>query len=670
MSSLARLSFRQNICLVVVVLGVFVGGTWATVKFTTDYLLYHDATLTARDWAKFLATGVADLEQIASGEQPSAASMAFFEAIRRSDDVFRYEIFNRDGYSQLVSDRDKIALVDVSEFSKEAALAAATGRLVVDVKHGDAADLPSFFARAFVPVVIDNRAIGVVVTFVDQTEIHDIFEKAFLIATMLLCLLIGLAFSIPAVAWYRRTLEKQQADRHIRFLAEHDVLTGLSNRADFIEKLDRTLASLPMRGDNLAVHFVDIDRFKEVNDTFGHDGGDFLLKTVGERLLAGSRIDDVVARFGGDEFVLVQRGFTGRQGAEAFASRIAAAMAVPVQFKDQEVYVTVSIGVALAPGDGNNSDRLLKCADLALYQSKADGRNCVRFFLPGMDAALAARSRIEKAVRHAVQSDGFVLHYQPVFHVASRRLIGFEALIRLQAPDGTLIPPMQFIPVAEEIRVIDRIGAWVLREACRAASGWPEHLTVAVNLSPAQFEAGSVSEVVAAALADTGLAPHRLELEITESLLLGNTDPIMTELQRLKAMGVAIVMDDFGTGYSSLSYLWRFPFNKIKIDRSFIQGFDNPGRDAEKVVKTIIALGRELHMEVTVEGVETAIQAAFLDKADADQVQGFFFGRPAPAAEVAATILTDYRQSLSPQSRNDVDGAQARLIAPTAAMGL
>ena len=361
----------------------------------------------------------------------------------------------------------------------------------------------------------------------------------------------------------------------------------------------------------------------------------------------------MVARFGGDEFVLVQRGFTGRQGAEAFANRIAAAMAAPVHFKDQEIYVTVSVGVALAPDDGNNSDRLLKCADLALYQSKADGRNCVRFFLPEMDAALAARSKIEKAVRHAVQSDGFVLHYQPVFDVASRRLIGFEALIRLQAPDGTLIPPMEFIPIAEEIRVIDRIGAWVLREACRAAAGWPEHLMVAVNLSPAQFEAGSVSEVVAAALADAGLAPHRLELEITESLLLGNTDAIMTELQRLKAMGVAIVMDDFGTGYSSLSYLWRFPFNKIKIDRSFIQGFDNPGRDAEKVVKTIIALGRELHMEVTVEGVETAIQAAFLDKADADQVQGFFFGRPASAAEVAATIFTDYQQSLSPQSRND-----------------
>jgi EAL domain-containing protein (putative c-di-GMP-specific phosphodiesterase class I) len=286
-----------------------------------------------------------------------------------------------------------------------------------------------------------------------------------------------------------------------------------------------------------------------------------------------------------------------------------------------------------------------------------------------MDEALAARSKIEKAIRDAVQNDGFVLHYQPVFDVASQRLTGFEALIRLPALDGTLIPPMEFIPIAEEIRLIERIGAWVLREACRAAAAWPEHLTVAVNLSPSQFEAASVSEIVAAALQEAGIAAHRLELEITESLLLGNTDDIMIELRRLKAMGVAIVMDDFGTGYSSLSYLWRFPFNKIKIDRSFMQGFDNPGRDAEKVVKTIIALGRELHMVVTVEGVETANQAAFIDLADVAQVQGFFFGRPAAAADVAATILADCQKSLQLQSRSDVEEAQLRLVEPTNAVG-
>jgi EAL domain-containing protein (putative c-di-GMP-specific phosphodiesterase class I) len=240
----------------------------------------------------------------------------------------------------------------------------------------------------------------------------------------------------------------------------------------------------------------------------------------------------------------------------------------------------------------------------------------------------------------------YELHFQPVFEVSGRHLTGFEALVRLPAEDGTLIAPKVFIPVAEEIRLIDKIGAWVLNEACRTAATWPEHLTVAVNLSPAQFECGDIVEIVADALARSGLAPQRLELEITENLLLGNSEAILRDLQRLKAMGVAIVMDDFGTGYSSLSYLWRFPFNKIKIDRSFMQAFDGSEHNAEKVVKTIIALGRELRMQVTVEGVETATQAAFLDKADPDQVQGFFFGRPLPAAELAGGLLSDFKKTL------------------------
>jgi EAL domain-containing protein (putative c-di-GMP-specific phosphodiesterase class I) len=266
--------------------------------------------------------------------------------------------------------------------------------------------------------------------------------------------------------------------------------------------------------------------------------------------------------------------------------------------------------------------------------------------VPEMDASLQARIALEKTLRDAVLHEKFILHYQPLFEISGQRLIGFEALIRLPAEDGTLIPPLTFIPVAEDMRLIDKIGAWVLREACKAAATWPEPLTVAINLSPAQFEAASVSTIVASALRETGLAPSRLELEITEMLLLGSSEAVMTELQALKAMGVAIVMDDFGTGYSSLSYLWRFPFDKIKIDRSFMQGFDASGRDAETVVKTIIALGRELDMRVTVEGVETAKQAAFLDGADADQVQGFFFGRPIAGSEISALILTDYLRLL------------------------
>ena len=636
-------SIGRNIAWTAAVLVMLIGGTLAAVKITTDYLLYESATSEARSWAGFMANSIVDLEPIAAGELPSAASMSFFQWAQKSDQVFRYEIFNREGYSQLVADHNKIALLTLSDYSAAAASAGTTGRPVVETKEGNLPDLPSFYARAYVPVLVDQVPIAVVAAYVDQTQERDRVHYAFLLAAIALCLLSALSFGVPAIALYRRTKEKQQGDRRIRFLAHHDALTGLANRTRLVQRLDEAFAALPAWG-SFAVHFIDIDSFKEINDSLGHDGGDFVLKTVAERLRGVTRVNDVVARLGGDEFVVIQSHVDGRDQAEEFANRLTSALTAPMWFKESEIVSTVSIGVALAPVFGDNPERLLKSADLALYKCKSDGRNCIRFFRPEMDAELLERIELEKSIRNAVLTDNFVLHYQPMFQISGRRLVGFEALIRLPAQDGTLIPPLVFIPVAEELRLIDKIGAWSLREACRTAKLWPKHLTVAVNLSPAQFAAGSVSALVAAALEDAGLEPHRLELEITETLLLENAEAIMTELQTLKAMGVAIVMDDFGTGYSSLSYLWRFPFDKIKIDRSFMQGFDSARRDAETVVKTIIGLGRELNMGVTVEGVETAKQASFLERADGDQAQGFYFGRPVPAAEVAANILTDFQQ--------------------------
>jgi len=450
------------------------------------------------------------------------------------------------------------------------------------------------------------------------------------------------------VATFEDVTEWRKAQAQISYMAHHDALTGLANRTQLVKKLEKVLAVLPLKGGSVAVHFVDLDSFKKVNDTLGHDGGDFLLKTAAERLRSVTRVGDVVARLGGDEFVVVQTGVSSKDQADDLARRLTSAVTAPMKFRGQSIIAAVSVGVALAPEDGDDPERLLKSADLAMYKAKADGRNCIRFFQPEMDAELLARSKLEATIRDAVLHDRFELHYQPLFEMTERRLTGFEALIRLPAEDGILIPPLVFIPVAEELQLIERIGAWALRAACRTAVTWPGNLTVAVNLSPAQFLpglAGSISDIVAAALKDAGLAAHRLELEITETLLLGDSGAIMAELQTLKAMGVAIVMDDFGTGYSSLSYLWRFPFDKIKIDRCFMQGVEGSGRDARTIVKTIIALGRELNMRVTVEGVETAAQAAFLDKADGDQVQGFFFGRPVPGSEVSAYILADFQKT-------------------------
>jgi diguanylate cyclase (GGDEF)-like protein len=621
---------------------LFAVGVGVVLKKTVDYLLYWDATAAAESWARYVAENVTDLEDIAAGAQPSAESMAFLIRTQQIRYVFGFEIINSFGNVQIFSDGSKISSIHGAVHSDTAARAVTLGEPIISVNEGTPPVRPKIYSEAYLPIIVDGRPKAVVAAFVDLSEQRDHFRKAFLLAALALFLLISGAVGIPTIAWVRRTKEKRSADRRIRYLAHHDVLTGLANRASLTEILDKALLRLPFRGSSLAVHFIDLDHFKGINDAFGHAGGDFLLKTFAERLQVLTRSDDVMARLGGDEFVVVQNNVNSRDEAEKFAHRVVAALTAPVKFNAFELAATLSIGFALAPEDGDSSERLLKSADLALYKAKADGRNCVRYFLPEMEATSQARVELEKMIRNAINHNGFLLHYQPIFEIANRRLIGFEALVRLAAEDGTLIPPLDFIPVAEALRLVDKIGTWVLREACRTAATWPRHLSIAVNMSVAQFGVGDVCNAVTAALSEAGLEPHRLQLEVTESLLLGDSESVMTELRALKAMGVAIVMDDFGTGYSSLSYLWRFPFDKIKIDRSFIAGLDHAGQNSETVVRTIIALGRALNMSVTVERVETAKQAAFVHDAEGDQAQGYFFGRPIPAAEVAAAILGDF----------------------------
>ena len=657
--------FWRYVAALVVVLVLLVGGTWVIVKATTDHLLYQTATRAAQLWAKYLADNVVDLEQIAAGEAPSSASLTFLATARTSGAVFRYTVFNRYGYSMLVADREKVTPIDLSEFNPIAAEAVKRDRAVVDAKEGRAPGEPAYFAQAYVPALVQGRPVAVVAAYVDLTAERESFVWAFLLAALSLCSLTALSFGVPAVAWYRRTREKQHADRRIQFLAHHDVLTGLANRARLIERLEAALAVMPSTSGLVAVHFIDVVHFKQINDGFGHDGGDFLLATVGERLRALTRIEDMVARLGGDEFVVVQTGFAQKSQAEEFAGRLAQVLRAPAYFREQEILATFTIGVAIAPADGASAERLLKSADLALYAGKAAGRDRIRFFAPEMDEALQKRVALEKVIRDCVAHGKFVLHYQPVFEMDSKRLVGFEALVRLPAPDGTLVSPTEFIPVAEEMRMIDKIGAWVLGEACRTATSWPKELTVAVNLSPSQFESGTIEQTVTDALKESGLDPRRLELEITESLLMHNSDATMATLRRLKDMGLSVVMDDFGTGYSSLSYLWKFPFDKIKIDRSFMESFAKSGRDVETVVKTIIALGREMNMRVTVEGVETAAQVDFLYNAHADQVQGFYFGKPLPAADMTADSLAQLRKSMPPAPPGHVTNGKLRLVEPT-----
>jgi diguanylate cyclase (GGDEF)-like protein len=653
MFSFATRSLRGTIALLVLVLAALAGGSWAIEKLTIEHLLNRDAVSTGHSWASYLAQTVGDLPQIARGEKPSAASLAFFERAQKVGNVFRYKIFDPDGYLRLVSDELTAFGTDsqnLGEHNAAAAAAIAAGRPLVVAKEGKPPGRPPFFSEAYVPVIVGGRTIAIVEAYVDQTEKREHFLTTLTLAAIALGLLTTLAFGVPAAAWYRRTKEKQRAEERVNFLAHHDAMTGLPNRNRLVEKLQQGLLAAP--GRMMALHCIDLDHFKNVNDTLGHDAGDTLIMATAERLRAVAGSNDLVARFAGDEFAMLQLDVADADEATRMAGRVLEALSKPFLLNGHEIAVTASVGIALAPKDGDTPARLLKSADLAMYKSKADG-NCLRLFAPEMDDELLARLELEKAIREATQSDGFALHFQPVVDMPDGRLTGFEALLRLRAADGSFIPPAVFIPVAEEMGLIGRIGAWVVREACRTAATWPKHLTVAVNLSPAQFAADSVSDMVAAALMETGLAPSRLELEITESLLLGDTGAVMAELGRLKALGVAIVMDDFGTGYSSLSYLWRFPFDKIKIDRAFMLGFDTADENVKTIVQTIVGLGRSLRMRVTAEGVENARQAEFVRDVDCDHVQGFYYGRPTPPTELAAWILADFQDTMQPTDAAD-----------------
>lgn len=425
---------------------------------------------------------------------------------------------------------------------------------------------------------------------------------------------------------------RRAAEAHIEHMAHHDALTGLPNRVLLRERLAQAVARVG-RGEPCAVLCLDLDRFKEVNDTLGHPIGDALLRAVTERLQDEVRETDTLSRLGGDEFAIVQSGAELPGDARALAGRLVAALSRPFQIEGHQVVIGTSIGIALAPGDGNDPDALLKAADLALYRAKETARGTWCFFEPEMDARMQARRALEIELRRAIALEEFELYYQPVVDAQHALLSGFEALVRWRHPERGMVSPGDFIPLAEETGLIVPLGAWVLQRACADAAGWPEKVKVAVNLSPVQFGGAGPVRAVAAALQASGLDPSRLELEITETAMLRETDAVLAILGELKALGVSIAMDDFGTGYSSLGYLRQFPFDRVKIDRSFIQGLGQCP-DSAAIVQAVTGLCSALGMGVTAEGVETKDQLAELADVKDMQVQGYFFSPPRPAADV------------------------------------
>jgi diguanylate cyclase (GGDEF)-like protein len=425
-------------------------------------------------------------------------------------------------------------------------------------------------------------------------------------------------------------------ESRLRHLAMHDPLCGLPNRIYFSERLETIIDDVTHGGAIAAVFYIDLDHFKDVNDTLGHPVGDELIRSVTLRLSHSLREDDLVARLGGDEFAVVSRTGGDRAQIMAVAQRIISALCAPYAINKQNIVIGASIGIAVIDKTCGGSADVMRYADMALYRAKNEGRNRACIYDSVMDADVANRKLMEIDLRRAIETDKIRLVYQPLVNSSGEKLIGVEALCRWSDASRGEVPPSEFIPIAEHSGLIIELGEWVLRRACLDGKAWPS-LAVAVNVSPLQFRRADFVSVVERILNETGFDPNRLELEVTESTLIGNVDGAEAAMRRLKSLGVRLALDDFGTGYSSLQYLRRFPFDKLKIDRSFVHSIEKAA-DAAAIVHAVVSLGRGLGMKVTAEGVETADQQLFLRAAGVHSMQGYRFGRAVPAPEITSRI--------------------------------
>ncbi|HEX4650021.1 MAG TPA: bifunctional diguanylate cyclase/phosphodiesterase [Granulicella sp.] len=607
-------------------------------RLVSAHMLRNDARSSSSTWVESLLQS-ADIPALIAGAPSSDRTKHILENASQVGDIYRYSIWDQTGRLVFISER-------MPSSQGRASLASLYGQRVADLVRsgtpfaalgtGEAPQNPPYFGVSWFPIKQNETVIGVIEIYIDQTADRALYQQSFFFTEGIIALAVLLAGGLPGFLVYRKMLDHRSAHAEAVYLAEHDDLTGTANRKQLADRAKDLLAWSLQNKSYIATMLLDLDRFKEINDSFGHNAGDEVLKEFARRLQSTTRGRDLVARLGGDEFVILQVGMEQPSGAGALAERLTEKLSEPYAIGDVQIACRASIGVAVAPTDAADWDQLLSFADVAMYKAKAEAGNGVCFFAAGMDAAFRERRELEADLRRAMDTIAFQLAYQPLFSCNGSVLLGFEALLRW--PEGwEPQSPVAFIPVAEESGMIVPIGAWVLQTACRTAMTWTKPLKIAVNLSPVQFRHGDIVAVVQSALQASGLDPKRLELEVTESLLLHDTDAVLEQLTQLRALGISIALDDFGTGYSSLSYLWKFPFDTVKIDRSFVNDMTLDGK-AEAIVNTIVALGNTLDLKVTAEGVETQAQVRALMAAGCDQSQGYLFGRPLSGSSALALV--------------------------------
>jgi diguanylate cyclase (GGDEF)-like protein len=659
----AALLFRRSV--ITAIFGMIVLGcvVYFGINATVNRAVSADADHKARGWAAYFIEHMPNLDELIATGKPDASQLESIATAEKVGDVFRFKLFDKRGVRTLVSDEAAYAIEIASTGGDDANAVEVlrTGISKVSLNDGTGKkNRPPLYVEAYVPIVdAQGNVHGVVEVYLDQTKTASLLKTSFAALSLGLALFAALTFGLPTMAYLLRSRQASEARQRVDYLAHYEPMTGLLNRASFTGRLHSLLRKRD-HGQNLALILFDIDDFKAINDTYGHETGDEFLIHVATCVTGLCRDTDLVARPGGDEFILT---LTGRSEPEVLelVDQLRRTVGQPILIQGKTIAATLSAGVYMVNPHADGMEDALHKADVALYQAKLDGRNTCRLFSEDLENGMRARRELEQLIRTTVEQEGFELHYQPLLHTKSGACAGFEALLRLPNGQGGYVPPLTCIPVIEALGLINAVGNWVIEEATRTAATWPSHLFVSVNLSVKQFENGALAAHVKNALAASGLRPKQLELEVTETLLMQNTDSIARQLAELRKLGVAISMDDFGTGYSSLGYLWQFRFDKLKIDRSFVSALDHHDKKAREILDTIIMLGHKLDMTVTAEGIETAHQAEILAALACDHVQGFLYGRPAPASEIALFLLENTHTRLIPKEAAEKSSRQPAL---------